>query len=135
MEETLELALTALRQLGQPLPRNPSWLRTRWAIARTDWLLPEPDHAWNPSPLGLESLLGGVSTRAGAGRAALTMTSMRCLCLGITHSLRAMHGYVASPALTLAAYANWRGAFLRCAVLGIMRTLRSAGTNGFPTCA
>jgi hypothetical protein len=114
VEETLELTLATLRELGQPLPRRPSWLRTRWEIARTDWQLRGPEAQWKfHPPTGMGDWVGELMVRAAGGQA-ISMTSTRLMCLNCAAILRTTlhHGHAATPGYALAGYAAYRGAAL-----------------------
>ena len=69
IEETLDRTLAELRKIGAPLPRRPSRLRARWAVARTDWLLRSAPESWalRPYPGGDPSC---ARARARAARSA-----------------------------------------------------------------
>ncbi len=115
VDETLELTLATLRDMGQPLPLRPGWLRTLWEIARTDWQLrgPEQGFKFHP-PTQLGPWIGELMVRSTGGQA-MSMTSTRLMCLNCAAIVRTTlrHGHIATPGFALAAYAAYRGAALR----------------------
>jgi hypothetical protein len=116
LEETLELTLTSLRQVGQPHPRHPSWLRTRWEIARTDWILRGPPEAWRFRPPQSSDLSWAVARIiARAGHVAMNLTSARLMCLEAARMVRTdlRHGNITTPANVVMSYAANRAACLR----------------------
>ena len=115
VEETLELTLATLRDLGKPLPRRPGWLRTLWEIARTDWQLRGPEQDWEfKLPTQAGPWIGELLVRATGGQA-ISMTSSRLMCLNCAAILHTTlrHGHITTPGFALAAYAAYRCAALR----------------------
>jgi hypothetical protein len=114
---SLSVSLAALRSFGVDWPERPSWLRTRWSILTTDLAL-----AGGRNALALRPLGPGDHTRwlaplllIGPAGGSMTAETGRLMCLATSYVLRHFRrdGYLASPALALAAYAGYRLAFLR----------------------
>ncbi len=128
VQETIDLTEDTLRSLGQRFHRHPSWLRTRWAIARTDWLLRGPEDTWKFRPASSKDPIWTLPMRVrSASGQALGMTSSRIMCISCAEAVQVMlrHGYPVSPTRILAAYAGYRTAFLRHA-RGIERYAKGA---------
>jgi hypothetical protein len=128
VQETLDLTEATLARFGQRLHRRPSWLRTRWALARTDWLLRGSEDTWKFRPASSRDRTWMIPmlVRSASGQA-LGLTSVRLMCLSCADAVRSMlkHGYPVSPARILAAYAGYRAAFLKHA-RGIERYAEAA---------
>jgi hypothetical protein len=113
----LSVTLDLLRRFGVDWPARPSWLRTRWAILRTDLAL-----GWGRRTSALRPLGAGdhgrwlapvlLITPAGGS---MTAETVRLVCLATCFVLDNFrrHGYLASPGLALAGYAASRLAFRR----------------------
>jgi hypothetical protein len=116
VRETFEQVLATLDQLGEPLPRQPSWLRTRWAIARTDWRLRRSHGDWRFRRASSGDLTWTLPMLVrSAGGHALGMTSIRLMCLSCAEAVRTMleRGCHVSPTRIIAAYAAYRTGFLQ----------------------
>ncbi len=115
--EELAHALDTLRRFGVRWPLHPSRLRVWLEILRTDWALRGSlgEDAFVPAGAGDHSawLAPLIVTRA-AGPT-LTRSTVRLTCLSSGLALRSFlrHGYVGSPALSLAGWASNRLALLR----------------------
>ncbi len=113
----LRVTLELLRRFGLDWPARPSWLRTRWAILRTDLAFAYGRRALALRPLGAgdhSSWLAPLLLIAPAG-GSMTAETVRLPCLSTCFVLGNFrrHGYVTAPGLALAGYAAYRLAFLR----------------------
>jgi hypothetical protein len=116
-QQQVRVVLDALRRFGVRWPERPSWLRTRWAIWRTDRALgygkralefepmrPVDPSAWLP-PLLIMS--------AGGGTLSVNSSRFICLVTGYVLSVFRRHGYALVPGYSIAGHAGYRAAFLR----------------------
>jgi tetratricopeptide (TPR) repeat protein len=128
--DALDLTLAALRRFGLRWPRNPSLLRARLELLRTDWSLRDPfDRATFPSgPSGADlSWMAPILVFAVAS-GPMTQHSNRLSLLCAAHALRAFHrhGLVdRSPGFALATYATFR-ILIRGDLKGAERYARAA---------
>ncbi len=115
--ETLDLLYASMRRFGSSLPRDPSWLRTRLAIARVDLMLRGAPDSWplRPMPPEVDPATQVVPMLCSAGSRARAAHSVRLSCLGSMEMLRfaLLYGYRIAPGMLIAAFVSSRRGVLR----------------------
>jgi len=128
--EALDLLFDSLQRLGVPTVREPSWIRTRWALLRLEWKLRRPAERWplreaESAQRNERRVAEGLIRTAGIRPQTATSARLGCMSALELLDLSLAQGYLVTPAALIAMLATTRRAFLGN-VKGVERYLGAA---------